>query len=40
MRKLAVMGGTPVRKTLLRYGSEWMDNKDIESIIRVLKSDF
>lgn len=37
---LAVFGGKPVRQTLLPYGSQWIDNNDIEAVIMSLKSDW
>lgn len=38
--KLAINGGTPVRKELLPYGHQWIDNDDIKAVINILKSDF
>ena len=38
MEKLAIEGGTPVRKTLLPYGRQWIDEEDIEAVIQVLRS--
>lgn len=40
MEKLAVMGGTPVRKTKISYGHQFIDEQDIEAVVRVLKSDY
>ncbi|WP_340005365.1 UDP-4-amino-4,6-dideoxy-N-acetyl-beta-L-altrosamine transaminase [Paenibacillus sp. FSL K6-0276] len=30
----------PVRATLLPYGQQWLDEQDIESVVKVLKGDF
>lgn len=40
MEKLAVMGGKPVRDTQISYGHQYIDEKDIEAVVRVLKSDY
>ncbi len=40
MDRLAIKGGKPVRKTYLPYGRQWMDNEDIEEVIKVLKGDY
>jgi perosamine synthetase len=40
MNNLAINGGKPVRSTMLPYGSQWIDDADIESVIDALKSDF
>lgn len=40
MEKLAVMGGIPVRDTQISYGHQYIDEKDIEAVVRVLKSDY
>ena len=37
---LALNGGTPVRPTTLPYGRQHLDEKDIESVIEVLRSDW
>lgn len=37
---LAINGGTPVRDTFLAYGSQWLDEKDIEAVVETLKSPF
>jgi perosamine synthetase len=37
---LAIHGGTPVRKTLLPYGRQSLDDGDIQSVVDVLKSDW
>jgi perosamine synthetase len=38
--KLAVHGGTPVRRTLLPYGRQWLDSDDITAVVEVLRSDW
>lgn len=38
--KLAIEGGQPVRSTLLPYGQQWIDEKDIENVLNTLKSPF
>ena len=38
--KLAIHGGKPVRDTYLPYGKQWIDEKDIQAVIDVLKSDY
>lgn len=38
--KLAVDGGVPVRKQLLPYGHQWIDDDDIEAVTSVLKTDW
>lgn len=38
--QLAVDGGTPVRKTLLPYGCQSVDEQDIQAVVEVLKSDW
>src|SRR5258707_14492203 len=40
LETLAIHGGTPVRKTLLPYGRQSVDEGDIESVVEVLKSDW
>ncbi len=40
MEKLAICGGEPVRKSRLSYGHQYIDEKDIEAVVDVLKSDF
>lgn len=37
---LAIDGGTPVRKTLLPYGHQSIDEDDIQSVVDVLRSDW
>lgn len=31
---------TPVRSTMLPYGQQWLDEQDIEAVVKVLKGDF
>ncbi|MFG6118361.1 UDP-4-amino-4,6-dideoxy-N-acetyl-beta-L-altrosamine transaminase [Thalassobacillus sp. B23F22_16] len=38
--KLALYGGRPVRDSYLAYGGQWIDDQDIEAVIRILKSDW
>jgi UDP-4-amino-4,6-dideoxy-N-acetyl-beta-L-altrosamine transaminase len=37
---LAIDGGTPVRKTLLPYGRQSIDDKDVQAVVDVLRSDW
>ncbi|HBA02689.1 MAG TPA: UDP-4-amino-4,6-dideoxy-N-acetyl-beta-L-altrosamine transaminase, partial [Clostridium sp.] len=38
--KLAINGGTPVRKEYIAYGKQAVDDKDIEAVIKVLKDEY
>ena len=38
MDKLAINGGTPVRKTLIGYGRQYIDQADTEAVVKTLKS--
>ncbi len=38
--KLALFGGNPVREKLLPYGKQFVDQKDIDAVIEVLRSDW
>ncbi|MBQ9437518.1 MAG: UDP-4-amino-4,6-dideoxy-N-acetyl-beta-L-altrosamine transaminase [Lachnospiraceae bacterium] len=38
--KLAIFGGEPVRKSPLSYAHQYIDEDDIQAVVRVLKSDF
>lgn len=38
--KLAIHGGTPIRKEFLPYGHQWIDEKDIKAVSDVLKTDW
>ena len=40
MEKPAIAGGKPVRKTILPYGHQFIDEEDIKAVIDVLRSDF
>jgi UDP-4-amino-4,6-dideoxy-N-acetyl-beta-L-altrosamine transaminase len=40
LEKLAVHGGMPVRKSLLPYGRQQLDDADIAAVVEVLKSDW
>jgi len=40
MEKLAVMGGAPVRKNKISYGRQWIDEDDIQSVVKTLQSDY
>ena len=40
LEPLALHGGTPVRKKLLPYGRQSLDDADIQSVVDVLKSDW
>lgn len=37
---LAVTGGKPTRNTLLAYGKQAIDEKDIEAVVNILKGDY
>jgi perosamine synthetase len=38
--KLAIHGGTPVRKTIIPYGHQWIDHDDSQAVTDVLKTDW
>lgn len=40
MEILAINGGKPVRDELLPYGRQWINNEDINAVVRVLMGDF
>lgn len=40
MARLAIEGGVPIRSKLLPYGHHWIDDKDIASVVEILKSDW
>lgn len=40
MDQAAIAGGTPVRKEKLYYGHQYIDDKDIQAVVEVLKSDY
>ncbi len=40
MGKLAIVGGKPVRDSMLAYGRQFIDDDDIDAVVNVLKSDY
>ena len=38
--RLAIDGGTPIRRTRLPYGHQWLDDDDIAAVVEVLRSDW
>ncbi|MCK5430841.1 MAG: DegT/DnrJ/EryC1/StrS family aminotransferase, partial [Anaerolineales bacterium] len=40
MNRLAIKGGTPVRKTFLPYGHQWIEDDDINALTEALKTDW
>jgi len=40
LETLAIHGGSPVRKSLLAYGRQSLDDADIQAVVEVLKSDW
>jgi len=40
MEKPAIEGGNPIRKNFLPYGTQWIDNEEIEEVIDSLKSNW
>ena len=38
MEKLAIKGGKPIRENFLPYGTQWLDEKEINEVIDCLKS--
>ena len=40
MEKPAIEGGKPIRDKFLPYGTQWLDNKEIDEVIDSLKSDW
>lgn len=40
MEKPAICGGRPVRDTKIYYGHQYIDDKDIQAVVSVLKSDY
>jgi perosamine synthetase len=38
--ELALEGGAPVRRQLLPYGRQWIDEDDIEAVVATLRSDW
>ncbi|MBR4346226.1 MAG: UDP-4-amino-4,6-dideoxy-N-acetyl-beta-L-altrosamine transaminase [Oscillospiraceae bacterium] len=39
MEKLAIEGGIPVRSSKIYYGRQWIDEDDIDAVVKVLRSD-
>lgn len=40
MESLAINGGKPVRSSLLPYGQQWVEERDIEAVVSVLKGSY
>ncbi|MCR4991256.1 MAG: UDP-4-amino-4,6-dideoxy-N-acetyl-beta-L-altrosamine transaminase [Lachnospiraceae bacterium] len=40
MEKPAIEGGTPIRKTPIYYGHQYIDEDDVSSVVDVLRSDY
>lgn len=40
MEKLAIEGGTPIRKSMLNYARQWVDQEDIDAVVEVLQGDW
>jgi len=40
MERLALDGGTPVRKSMLNYARQWVDQDDIEAVVKILRGDW
>lgn len=40
MKKLAVLGGKPIRDTYLSYGKQSIESEDIEAVVSVLKGEY
>lgn len=40
MEKLAVMGGSPVRKEKIYYGRQWISKDDVQAVADTLRSDY
>ena len=38
VEKLAIDGGTPVRKNALQYGHQFIDEEDVKAVVRILNS--
>lgn len=37
---LAIQGGVPIRQSMLPYGQQWIDDQDIDEVIKVLRSEW
>lgn len=40
MAKLAINGGTPIRANKIYYGRQWIEEDDIQAVVKVLKGDY
>lgn len=40
MEKPAILGGTPVRKTPISYGRQYIDEEDINAVVETLRGDY
>lgn len=40
MDKPAICGGTPIRRDMIFYGHQYIDDADIQAVVEVLKSDY
>ena len=40
MEKPAILGGTPVRKTPISYGRQYIDEEDIQAVVETLRGDY
>ncbi|MDO4943454.1 MAG: UDP-4-amino-4,6-dideoxy-N-acetyl-beta-L-altrosamine transaminase [Lachnospiraceae bacterium] len=40
MEKLAINGGTPIRKTKIFYGHQWVDEEDVSAVANILRGDY
>ena len=40
MEKPAICGGKPIRETKIYYGHQYLDEKDIQAVVEVLRSDY
>ena len=40
MEELAINGGKPIREKTIYYGHQFIDDKDVEAVVNVLKSDY
>lgn len=38
MKELAIEGGTPVKHKLLPYGHQWIDEEDIDAVVKALRN--
>lgn len=40
IEKLAIHGGMPVRRGMLSYGRQWLDEEDVGAVVEILRSDY